>query len=64
MKTAEDLKKNLPDFGISYGLIASDDWNSFAAAFKGGNHRAGKKHTVGIEWDNCRLRHLIRQSLP
>jgi IS1 family transposase len=62
MKTAEDLKKKLSDSGINCGSIAGDDWDSFAAAFKGGNHRTGKKYTVGIEGNNCRPRHRIRRA--
>jgi IS1 family transposase len=62
VKTAEDLKKKLSDSGVNYGRIAHDDWDSFATAFKGGNHRTGKKYTVGIEGNNCRLRHRIRQA--
>ncbi|MDR1056542.1 MAG: hypothetical protein LBL90_12150 [Prevotellaceae bacterium] len=62
MKTVEDSKKKLSDFGINYGRIATDDWDSFVAAFKGGNHRTGKKYTVGIKRNNCRLRHRIRRA--
>jgi IS1 family transposase len=40
--------KKLSDFGVSYGNIATDDWNSFVTAFKGENHLIGKKYTVGI----------------
>jgi IS1 family transposase len=59
LKTARDLKKKLSDMGVSYGSIATDDWDSFVAAFKGDNHLIGKKYTVGIEGNNCRLRHRI-----
>ncbi|KAA6315882.1 hypothetical protein EZS27_033729 [termite gut metagenome] len=31
-------------------------------AFKEDNHLVGKAHTVGIERNNCRLRHRIRRS--
>jgi IS1 family transposase len=62
MKTAGDLKKKLSNFGISFGSIASDDWDSFATAFKGRNHRAGKKHTVDIGGNACRLGHRIRRA--
>jgi IS1 family transposase len=59
LKTAKALKKKLSDSSVNYGSIATDDWDSFVTAFKGENHLAGKKYTVGIEGDNCRLRHRI-----
>jgi IS1 family transposase len=62
MKTAKDLKKKLSDLVVNYGSIAGDDWNSFATAFNGENHCTGKKYTVGIEGNNCRLRHRIRRT--
>jgi IS1 family transposase len=62
LKTARKLKKKLADSGVSYGNIASDNWDSFITAFKGDNHITGKKHTVGIEGNNCRLRHRIRRA--
>jgi IS1 family transposase len=71
LKTAKKLKKKLVSLGIRYGAIASDNWDSFIAAFKGDNHLTGKKHTVGIEGNtctvyevrgNCRLRHRIRRA--
>lgn len=62
LKTAKKLKKKLVYLGISYGSIASDNWDSFITAFKGDNHLTGKKYTVGIEGNNCRLRHRIRRA--
>jgi IS1 family transposase len=62
LKTAKELKKKLSDSGVSYGSIATDDWNSFVSAFKDKNHLIGKKYTVGIERNNCRLRHRIRRA--
>jgi IS1 family transposase/transposase-like protein len=62
LKTALKLKKKLLDFGVSYGCIATDDWDSFVATFKGENHIVGKQYTVGIEGNNCRLRHRIRRA--
>ncbi|MDR0613353.1 MAG: hypothetical protein LBG45_07750 [Dysgonamonadaceae bacterium] len=45
--TLRDLADRQPfSFGVSYGSIASDDRDSFAAAFKGENHPVRKKHTV------------------
>ena len=60
MQTATNLKKKLLDSGVSYGSIATDEWDSFITAFKGDNHLVGKKYRVGIEDNNCRLRHRIR----
>jgi IS1 family transposase len=62
LQTAENLKRKLSDSGVEYGSIATDNWDSFAVAFKEDNHIAGKKHTVGIEGNNCRLRHRIRRA--
>jgi IS1 family transposase len=59
LKTAKALKQKLSDLGVSYGSIATDDWDRFVTAFKGENHLTGKKYTVGIEGDNCRLRNRI-----
>jgi IS1 family transposase len=62
LKTTGALKKKLSDFEVSYGSIAIDDWDSFLTVFKGTNHLVGKKYTVGIEGNNCRLRHRIRRA--
>jgi IS1 family transposase len=62
LKTAKELKKKMSDLGVSYGRIATDDWDSFVSAFKGENHLTGKKYAVGIEGHNCRLRHRIRRA--
>jgi IS1 family transposase len=56
------LKKKPVDSGINYGSIATDDWDSFVSTFKGENHLVGKKYTVGIVGNNCRLRHRIRRA--
>jgi IS1 family transposase len=61
IKTAERLKERIQELGISYDLIATDNWDSFLAVFGEGVHLVGKKHTVGIEGNNCRLRHRIRR---
>jgi IS1 family transposase/transposase-like protein len=62
LKTARKLRQKLKDLKVKYGTIFSDNWNSFITAFKGDNHLTGKKHTVGIEGNNCRLRHRIRRA--
>jgi hypothetical protein len=48
--------------GISYDRIATDGWDSFLATFGEDLHEVGKKHTVGIEGNNCRLRHRVRRA--
>jgi IS1 family transposase len=58
----KELEKTLSDLGVSYGSIATDDWDSFVSAFKDKNHLVGKKYTAGIEGNNCRLRHRIRRA--
>jgi IS1 family transposase len=45
-ENSQRLEEKLSDLGVNYGSIARNDWNSFAVAFKGENHRIGKKHTV------------------
>jgi len=62
LKTAMKLKNKLLALGVSYESIATDEWDSFITAFKEDNHLAGKEHTVGIEGNNCRLRHRIRRA--
>ena len=61
-KTAMKLRAELLSLGISFDTIYSDDWESFKAAFSTDNHVTGKKNTVGIEGNNCRLRHRIRRA--
>jgi IS1 family transposase len=60
LKTVQKLKRRIKRFGISYDKTATDDWDSFLAAFAEDNHDTGKEHTVGIKGNNCRLRHRIR----
>jgi IS1 family transposase len=61
IKTAEKLRKQIKRLGISYGQIATDNWDSFLAVFGEDKHMVGKKYTVGIEGNNCRLRHRLRR---
>ena len=62
LKTAKKLRKKLSEMGVSFDCICTDNWDSFLTAFEGCNHLAGKKYTVGIEGNNCRLRHRIRRA--
>jgi IS1 family transposase len=62
LKTAKKLRKKIKQLGISYDWIATDDWDSFIAVFAEDNHKTGKEHTVGIEGNNCRLRHRVRRA--
>ncbi|KAA6328932.1 hypothetical protein EZS27_003449 [termite gut metagenome] len=62
LKTAKRLRKKLIKLGVSFGCICTDDWQSFITAFKEDNHVIGKSPTVGIEGNNCRLRHRIRRA--
>ena len=43
LQTAQKLKDKLSDLGVSYGSIATDNWDSFIAVFKDDNHLVGKK---------------------
>ena len=62
LKTAEKLKKRLKRMGITYDRMAMDHWDSFLTAFSGEHCLVGKQYTVGIEGNNCRLRHRIRRA--
>ena len=61
-KTAKELRKKLSSLGVSFDTVFSDDWESFKGAFHADNHIIGKENTVGIEGNNCRLRHRIRRA--
>ena len=62
LKTAKKLRNKLSSLGISFDTIYTDNWDSFNAAFSSDNHVTGKDNTVGIEGNNCRLRHRIRRA--
>ena len=59
--TAKKLRQKIESLGISFDRIYTDDWNSFTKAFNKDVHVIGKSDTVGIEGNNCRLRHRIRR---
>ena len=61
-KTAKKLRTKLLSLGVSFDTVYSDDWESFKDAFSTDNHVTGKTNTVGIEGNNCRLRHRIRRA--
>jgi IS1 family transposase len=62
LKTALKLRKRLKRLGITYNTAATDSWDSFLAAFSEDNHLVGKQYTMGIEGNNCRLRHRVRRA--
>jgi IS1 family transposase/transposase-like protein len=62
VRTARNLRKKLTELNISFDVICTDKWESFLSAFKNDNLIVGKKNTVGIEGNNCRLRHRIRRA--
>ena len=61
LATAKRLKLKLKQLGVSYTCISSDHWDSFVTTFKECKQLIGKFFTVGIEGNNCRLRHRIRR---
>ena len=61
-KTSKRLREKILKLGITFDIIYTDDWSSFIKTFKSDNHIVGKKNTVGIEGNNCRLRHRIRRA--
>ena len=62
LKTAKMLRKKLDELNVSFDKVYSDAWESFLNAFGNDNLVVGKKNTVGIEGNNCRLRHRIRRA--
>jgi IS1 family transposase len=62
LKTAKKLRKRLGRLWMSCGRITTDDWDSFLSTFGEDNHERRKKHTAGIEGNNCWLRHRIRRA--
>ena len=61
IKTAKKLRVRLRRLGIRYDRVAFDLWDSFRSAFKEDEQLVGKQYTVGIEGNNCRLRHRLRR---
>jgi IS1 family transposase len=59
LKTARRLREELRTLGIRFDRVCTDAWESFLVAFKADNLVIEKKNTVGIEGNNCRLRHRI-----
>jgi len=62
LKTAKMLRNKLAFGGVGFDTVYSDSWESFTVAFASDNHITGKINTVGIEGNNCRLRHRIRRA--
>jgi len=48
--------------GIGYDVVYTDNWDSFITVFKEDSHIIGKDNMIGIEGNNCRLRHRIRRA--
>jgi IS1 family transposase len=61
-KTAKNLRRELLSLGIGFDTVYTDNWESFNSAFSADHHITGKANTVGIEGNNCRLRHRIRRA--
>ncbi|WP_461248953.1 IS1 family transposase, partial [Treponema sp. R6D11] len=62
LKTAKKLRRRLKGLGVTYDRIACDEWDSFLTAFNEDEKLVGKEYTLGIEGNNCRLRHRIRRA--
>ena len=63
LATVMQLKQRLKALGVTYDRIATDNWAAFLKAFQDDGHQVGKRHTVGIEGNNCRLRQRIRRAV-
>ena len=61
LATVQRLKAKLKQLGVHYTRISSDHWDSFVTAFKNCKQSIGKFFTVGIEGNNCKIRHRIRR---
>ncbi|WAU75098.1 IS1 family transposase [Acinetobacter sp. TR11] len=61
LATVQRLKARLKKLGVQYTRIASDHRDSFITAFQRCKQVMGKFFTVGIEGNNCRIRHRIRR---
>jgi IS1 family transposase/transposase-like protein len=62
LKTARKLREKLSSLGVTFDTVYTDRWDSFIGAFACDKHITGKENTVGIEGNNCRLRHRIRRA--
>ena len=62
LKTAKKLRKRIKRLGITYDTVATDSWDSFLSTFCEDKQLVGKQYTVGIEGNNCRLRHRVRRA--
>lgn len=62
-KTTKKLRDKITELGITFSAIAMDFWDSFVKVFAKDNPIIGKEHTIGIEGNNCRLRHRIRRAV-
>ncbi|OUJ83327.1 hypothetical protein BFG48_018245 [Acinetobacter nosocomialis] len=54
------LKEKLKQLGIHYTRISSNQWDSFITTFKDCQQSIGKFFTIGIEGNNCKIRHRVR----
>lgn len=63
LKTAQKLRARLKQLKVSYDAIRMDNWDSFITAFKPDNKQVGKQHTIGIEGNNCRLKHRLKRAV-
>ena len=57
------LRSRLEQLKASHSSVSMDNWDSFLTAFKPDKKRVGKQHTVGIEGNNCRLRHRLKRAV-
>jgi IS1 family transposase len=62
LQTARKLRKKLLASGTNYNSIYTDNWESFIIAFHTDNYIIVMKYTVGIEGNNCQLRHRTRRA--
>ena len=54
----------LKELRITYDRMATDDWAAFLNVFSNEEwHLVDKQHTVGIEGNNCRLRHRVSRAV-
>lgn len=63
LATAKLLRNKIIQLGVTYDYISIDKWDSFLIAFEQDKKLIGKFHTLGIERNNCRLRHRVKRAV-
>lgn len=63
LKIVKKLKAKLRSLGVSCSKIATDPLDSFVTGFKGFAQPMSEFFNVGIEGNNCAIRHPVWRSI-